>query len=34
LLVKLSSLGDVVHTLTVVHDLHAGVPGVRVDWVV
>ena len=34
LLVKLSSLGDVVHTLPVVHDLHAGVPGVRVDWVV
>jgi len=34
LLVKLSSLGDVVHTLSVVHDLHAGLPGVRVDWVV
>ena len=34
LLVKLSSLGDVVHTLPVVHDIHAGVPSVRVDWVV
>lgn len=34
MLVKLSSLGDVVHTLPVVHDVHAGVPGVSVDWVV
>lgn len=34
LLVKLSSLGDVVQTLPVIHDLQARFPGVRVDWVV
>ena len=34
LIVKLSSLGDVVHTLPVVHDLRAALPDVRVDWVV
>jgi heptosyltransferase-1 len=34
LLVKLSSLGDVVQTLPVVHDLHAHFPGVVVDWAV
>ncbi len=34
LIVKLSSLGDVVHAMPVVHDLHAAVPGVVVDWVV
>ena len=34
LLVKLSSLGDVVHTLPVVQDLHAALPGAQLDWVV
>lgn len=34
LIVKLSSLGDIIQTLPVVHDLHAHLPGVEVDWVV
>lgn len=34
LLVKLSSLGDVVHTLPVVQDLLAALPGAHIDWVV
>lgn len=34
LLVKLSSLGDVVHTLPVARDIHAAFPHARVDWVV
>lgn len=34
LIVKLSSLGDVVHAMPVVHDLHAAHPGVTVDWLV
>jgi heptosyltransferase I len=34
LLVKLSSLGDVVHTLPVVHDIRTAFPGAVVDWVV
>ena len=34
LIVKLSSLGDVVHTLPVVHDLRAALPRSRIDWVV
>lgn len=34
LIVKLSSLGDVIHAMPVVHDLHATCPGVQVDWVV
>ena len=34
LLVKLSSLGDVVHTLPVVQDLHAVMPHAQIDWVV
>ena len=34
LLVKLSSLGDVVHTLPVVHDISQAYPGVHIDWVV
>ena len=34
LIVKLSSLGDVVQTLPVVHDLLTHVDGVTVDWVV
>lgn len=34
LVVKLSSLGDVVHTMPAVQDLCAVFPGVEVDWVV
>ena len=34
LIVKLSSLGDVVHAMPAVHDLNQAVPGVEVDWVV
>ncbi|MFN9127536.1 MAG: lipopolysaccharide heptosyltransferase I [bacterium] len=34
LLVKTSSLGDVVHNLPVVDDLHRALPGVTVDWLV
>jgi heptosyltransferase-1 len=34
LIVKLSSLGDVVQTLPVVHDIQSHLPGAAVDWVV
>jgi heptosyltransferase I len=34
LIVKLSSLGDVVHTMPAVQDIHSALPGVQVDWVV
>ena len=34
LLVKLSSLGDVVHTLPVVQDIRAAWPQAQIDWVV
>ena len=34
LIVKLSSLGDVVHTMPVVHDILAAYPGALIDWVV
>ena len=34
LIVKLSSLGDVVHTLPVVADIRAAHPHARIDWVV
>lgn len=34
LIVKLSSLGDVVQTLPVIHDIRTHVPGARLDWVV
>jgi heptosyltransferase-1 len=34
LLVKLSSLGDVVHALPVVQDILAARPGAQIDWVV
>lgn len=33
LLVKLSSLGDVVHTLPVVQDIRAAMPDAKIDWV-
>ena len=34
LIVKLSSLGDVVHTLPVVHDILTAMPDAQIDWVV
>ena len=34
LIVKLSSLGDVVHALPVVADIRAAHPGATIDWVV
>ncbi|MDO8439670.1 MAG: lipopolysaccharide heptosyltransferase I [Polaromonas sp.] len=34
LLVKLSSLGDVVHTLPVIQDILTARPGAQIDWVV
>ena len=34
LIVKLSSLGDVVHAMPVVHDILAARPGALIDWVV
>lgn len=34
LIVKLSSLGDVVHAMPAVQDIRAGVPGARIAWVV
>jgi heptosyltransferase-1 len=34
LIVKLSSLGDVVHGMPVVHDILAAHPGALIDWVV
>jgi heptosyltransferase-1 len=34
LIVKLSSLGDVLHTLPVVHDIRQALPDAQIDWVV
>jgi len=34
LIVKLSSLGDVVHAMPVVNDIRAAHPGAQIDWVV
>ena len=34
LIVKLSSLGDVVHTMPAVQDIHRHLPNARIDWVV
>lgn len=34
LIVKLSSLGDVVHAMPAVQDLRAAFPRARIDWVV
>ena len=34
LLVKTSSLGDVIHALPAVSDMRAAVPGLQVDWLV
>ncbi|MFN7834423.1 MAG: lipopolysaccharide heptosyltransferase I [Burkholderiaceae bacterium] len=34
LIVKTSSLGDIIHALPVVHDLTTAFPGIRIDWLV
>lgn len=34
LIVKLSSLGDVVHTMPAVQDIRRALPGAQIDWVV
>ena len=34
LVVKLSSLGDVVHAMPAVQDMRSAWPGVQIDWVV
>lgn len=34
LIIKLSSLGDVIHCLPVLHALRSGYPDARIDWVV
>ena len=34
LLVKLSSLGDVVHTMPALQDIHHALPDAQIDWVV
>lgn len=34
LIVKLSSLGDVLHTMPVVHDIKTALPQAQIDWVV
>ena len=34
LLVKLSSLGDIVHTLPVLQDILQAMPGAQIDWVI
>jgi heptosyltransferase-1 len=34
LVVKMTSMGDVVHTLPAVTDIARAVPGARIDWLV
>lgn len=34
LVIKPSSLGDIVHGLRIVHQVHEILPGIRIDWVV
>ena len=34
LIVKMSSMGDVVHALPVVHDMRRALPNVQVEWLV
>ena len=34
LVIRPSSLGDIVHALPIVHDLHRHQPGIEIDWVV
>jgi heptosyltransferase-1 len=33
LIIRPSSLGDVVHALPIIHDLHEHCPGITIDWV-
>ena len=33
LIIRPSSLGDIVHALPIVHDLHRHRPGLAIDWV-
>ena len=33
LIVKLSSLGDVIHTLPALTDAELAIPGIKFDWV-
>jgi heptosyltransferase-1 len=33
LIIRPSSLGDIVHALPIVHDLHEHCPGITIDWV-
>ncbi|GAB6195646.1 glycosyltransferase family 9 protein [Lysobacter xanthus] len=33
-LMRLSALGDVTHVLPLVHSLQAGIPGVRISWII
>src|SRR5213075_1140677 len=34
LIVKMSSMGDVVHALPVVHDMQRAIPNVQIEWLV
>jgi len=34
LIVKTSSMGDVVHALPVVHDIHQSLPGAQIEWLI
>lgn len=34
LVVKMSSMGDVIHTLPAIHDAAQAIPGITIDWVV
>ena len=34
LIVKTTSMGDVIHALPAVHDIASALPGVQIDWVV
>ena len=34
LVIKPSSLGDIVHGLRIVHQVHEFLPGIRIDWVI
>lgn len=33
LIIKSSSMGDIIHALPVAHDIHQALPDVRIDWV-
>lgn len=34
LIIKTSSLGDVIHNLPIIHDIHRHYPDIKIDWVV